>query len=66
MLIAQAQRAVATNAPNAAELRVALDTLRQQQQASSIAMGRQDYAAGNQALQEMDDALATIEKAAQK
>jgi hypothetical protein len=61
-LIAQAQRARMTKAPNAAEIEAALENLRKQQQASALALGRGDYAAGNQALQGMEDALTAIEK----
>jgi len=61
-VIAQAQRARMTKAPNAVEIEAALENLRKQQQASALAMGRGDYAAGNQALQAMEDALTAIEK----
>jgi hypothetical protein len=59
-LIVQAQRARMTKAPNAAEMEAALENLRKQQQASALAMGKGDYAAGNQALQGMEDALTAI------
>jgi len=62
MVLAQARRAIALKAPNAAGLEAALETLRKQQQASVMAMGKRDYAAGDQALQEMEDALTAIEK----
>ena len=60
--IRQAQRSIAMKAPGAAELQDALENLRKQQQASSMAMAKQDYAAGNAALNGMEDALAVIEK----
>jgi hypothetical protein len=60
--IMQAQRAVATKAPNAAELQAALENMRAQQQAANMAMAKQDYALGKQALDEMEAALTTIEK----
>ena len=60
--IRQAQRSIAMKAPGAAELQEALENLRKQQQASSMAMAKQDYAAGNAALNGMEDALAVIEK----
>ena len=62
MLIVQAHRAVAAKAADSAELKAALDNLMKRQQASSLAMAKQDYAAGNQALQGMEDALTAIEK----
>jgi hypothetical protein len=61
-VIMQAQRAVATKAPNAAELQTALDNMRAQQQAANMAMAKQDFVAGKQALDEMEAALTTIEK----
>jgi hypothetical protein len=62
MSIMQAQRAVAAKAPGSEELKAALEDITRQQQASSLAMAKRDYAAGNQALQGMEEALATIEK----
>jgi hypothetical protein len=62
MQIRQAQRSIAMKAPGAAELQDALENLRKQQQASSMAMAKQDYAAANAALNAMEDALAVIEK----
>ena len=64
--IMQAQRTVATKGPNAAELQAALENMRTQQQAANMAMAKQDYAAGKQALDEMEAALTTIEKLASK
>jgi hypothetical protein len=64
--ITQAQRAVATKAPHAAELQAALENLRAQQQAANMALSRQDFAAGKHALDEMEAALTTIEKLTSK
>lgn len=62
MQIRQAQRSVAMKAPGAAEMQDALENLRKQQQASSLAMAKQDYAAADAALNAMEDALVAIEK----
>jgi len=62
MQIRQAQRSVAMKSPGAAELQGALENLRKQQQAASMAMAKQDYAAADAALNAMEDALTAIEK----
>jgi hypothetical protein len=62
MQIRQAQRNVAMKAPGAAEMQGALENLRKQQQASSMAIAKQDYAAADAALNAMEDALTVIEK----